>query len=140
MIDLKVFVDSNIIVYLVDNRSKEKTKKAQDFLSPDFFISTQVVSENVNVCLKKLHLIKETTFDFARRIVNRFKILQITEATLLKSFEIAIKYQLSSWDSIIIATAILNNCSIIYSEDMQDGLIVENSVTIINPFSNDQRY
>jgi predicted nucleic acid-binding protein len=134
MTELKVFIDSNIIVYLVDNRSKEKTKKAQDFLSPDFFISTQVITENVNVCLKKLHLNKETTFDFARRILNRFRILQITEATLLKSFEISIKYQLSSWDSIIIATAILNNCSIIYSEDMQDGLIVENSVTIINPF------
>ncbi|MFN7259802.1 MAG: PIN domain-containing protein [Cyclobacteriaceae bacterium] len=134
MTELKVFIDSNIIVYLVDNRSKEKTKKAQDFLSPDFFISTQVIAENVNVCLKKLHLNKETTFDFARRILNRFRILQITEATLLKSFEISIKYQLSSWDSIIIATAILNNCSIIYSEDMQDGLIVENSVTIINPF------
>jgi predicted nucleic acid-binding protein len=134
MTELKVFIDSNIIVYLVDNRSKEKTTKAQDFLSPDFFISTQVIAENVNVCLKKLHLNKETTFDFARRILNRFRILQITEATLLKSFEISIKYQLSSWDSIIIATAILNNCSIIYSEDMQDGLIVENSVTIINPF------
>jgi predicted nucleic acid-binding protein len=134
MTELKVFIDSNIIVYLVDNRSKEKTKKAQDFLSPDFFISTQVIAENLNVCLKKLHLNKETTFDFARRILNRFRILQITEATLLKSFEISIKYQLSSWDSIIIATAILNNCSIIYSEDMQDGLIVENSVTIINPF------
>lgn len=134
MTDLRVFIDSNIIVYLVDNRSKEKTKKAQDFLSPDFFISTQVIAENVNVCLKKLHLNKETTFDFARRVLNRFRILQITEATLLKSFEISIKYQLSSWDSIIIATAILNSCSIIYSEDLQDGLIVENSVTIINPF------
>ena len=134
MTDPRVFIDSNIIVYLVDNRSKEKTKKAQDFLSPDFFISTQVIAENLNVCLKKLHLNKETTFDFARRILNRFRILQITEATLLKSFEISIKYQLSSWDSIIIATAILNNCSIIYSEDMQDGLIVENSVTMINPF------
>ncbi len=134
MTDLRVFIDSKIIVYLVDNRSKEKTKKAQDFLSPDFFISTQVIAENVNVCLKKLHLNKETTFDFARRVLNRFRILQITEATLLKNFEISIKYQLSSWDSIIIATAILNSCSIIYSEDMQDGLIVENSVTIINPF------
>jgi predicted nucleic acid-binding protein len=134
MTDLRVFIDSNIIVYLVDNRSKEKTKKAQDFLSPDFFISTQVIAENVNVCLKKLHLNKETTFDFARRVLNRFRILQITEATLLKNFEISIKYQLSSWDSIIIATAILNSSSIIYSEDMQDGLIVENSVTIINPF------
>ncbi len=73
MTELKVFIDSNIIVYLVDNRSKEKTKKAQDFLSPDFFISTQVIAENVNVCLKKLHLNKETTFDFARRILNRFE-------------------------------------------------------------------
>jgi predicted nucleic acid-binding protein len=134
MTDLKAFIDSNILVYLIDNRSKEKTQKIQDFLSPDFLISSQVIAENVNVCLKKLRITKEDTFDFARRILRRFRMVQITEDVLLKSFEISIKYQLSSWDSIIVATALLNSCSTLYSEDMQDGLVIENKLTIKNPF------
>jgi predicted nucleic acid-binding protein len=133
MTDRKAFVDSNILVYL--NKSKEKTKKAHEFLSPDFFISTQVIAENVNVCLKRLKLSKETAFDFAKLIMGRFRVLQISEQILLKSFEVSIKYQLSSWDSIIIATALLHNCSIVYSEDMQDGLIIEGTLTIKNPFT-----
>lgn len=135
MTDRKAFVDSNILVYLIDNKSKEKTKKAHEFLSPDFFISTQVIAENVNVCLKRLKLSKETAFDFAKLIMGRFRVLQISEQNLLKSFEVSIKYQLSSWDSIIIATALLHNCSIVYSEDMQDGLIIEGTLTIKNPFT-----
>jgi predicted nucleic acid-binding protein len=134
MTGLKVFVDSYVIVYLIDSRFKEKTKKAQEILSPDFFISTQVVAKNVNVCLKRLKLNKETAFDFATRIMKRFRVLQISEEILAKSFEISLKYQFSSWDSIILSTALLNQCSIVYSEDMQDGLVIYNSLTIINPF------
>ena len=84
MTDLKSFVDSNIIVYLIDNRSKDKTKKIQDFLSPEFLISTQVVGENVNVCLKKLRLSKDTAFSFAKKQIRRFKVVSITEDILLK--------------------------------------------------------
>lgn len=135
MTDRKAFIDSNILVYLIDNKSKEKTKKAHEFLSPDFFISTQVIAENVNVCLKRLKLSKETALDFAKLIMGRFRVLQISEQILLKSFEVSIKYQLSSWDSIIIATALLHNCSIVYSEDMQDGLIIEDTLIIKNPFT-----
>ncbi|MFM7429834.1 MAG: PIN domain-containing protein, partial [Flammeovirgaceae bacterium] len=80
-------------------------------------------------------LSKETAFDFAKLIMGRFRVLQISEQILLKSFEVSIKYQLSSWDSIIIATALLHNCSIVYSEDMQDGLIIEGTLTIKNPFT-----
>ena len=130
----KIFIDSNIIVYLIDSRSKEKTKKAQDILSPSFLISTQVIAENVNVCLKKLKLSKETAFDFGRSILKEFKIAQITKEILLKSFDISIKYQLGSWDSLIVATALLNDCALLYSEDMQDGLVIENVLTIRNPF------
>ncbi len=134
MTDPNVFIDSNIIVYLIDNRSKEKTNKVQDLLLPHFFISTQVVAENVNVCLKKLKLSKETSFEFAKKLMRRFKMLSITQEILLSSYEISIKYQLSSWDSIIVSTALINQCSIIYSEDMQDGLVIEQKLTIKNPF------
>jgi predicted nucleic acid-binding protein len=44
------------------------------------------------------------------------------------------KYNLQYYDALIIATALENNCNILFSEDMQDKLIIENKLTIINPF------
>ena len=70
MTDLKkVFVDSNILIYLIDDSAAQKKKIVGELLNPDFIISTQVISENVSVCLKKLKLDKQTTFDFAKRLL-----------------------------------------------------------------------
>jgi predicted nucleic acid-binding protein len=132
----KAFVDSNVTLYLIDNSSNSKKQKAENFLSPDFLISTQVIAENVNVCLKKLKLDKLTTFDFARRLLQHFRTtVTITPEILIKSFDISSKYQVSSWDAIILATALHYECTILYSEDMQDGLIVEGKLKIVNPFN-----
>ncbi len=38
------------------------------------------------------------------------------------------------YDSLIISTALENNCEILYSEDMQHKQIIENKMVIINPF------
>jgi predicted nucleic acid-binding protein len=130
----KVFIDSNISLYLIDNEASSKKQKAEALLSPDFIISTQVIAENVNVCLKKIKLDKLTTFDFAKMLLKRFQTVIITPDILLKSFDISIKYQVSSWDAIILATALHYGCTILYSEDMHDGLVVEDKLKIINPF------
>ena len=136
MTDLKkVFVDSNILIYLIDDSAAHKKKIVGELLNPDFIISTQVISENVSVCLKKLKLDKQTTFDFAKRLLKRFQTVIITPEVLLNSFEISVKYQVSSWDAIILSTALNTNCTILYSEDMQDGLVVEKVLTIVNPFT-----
>ncbi len=130
----RIFVDSNILLYLIDKSSAIKKQKVENLLSPEFLISTQVVAENISVCLKKIKLDKATTFDFARKLLSRFQTVVITPEILLKSFDISTLYQLSSWDSIIIATAMVSHCNIVYSEDMQDGLVIENTLTIRNPF------
>ena len=44
------------------------------------------------------------------------------------------KYDFQVFDGIIIAAALEADCDIIYSEDMQDGQIIENKLKIINPF------
>jgi predicted nucleic acid-binding protein len=43
-------------------------------------------------------------------------------------------YSLSFWDGLIVASAVLGEASILYSEDMQNGLIIENTLQIVNPF------
>ena len=45
-----------------------------------------------------------------------------------------VKYDFQVFDGIIIAAALESNCDILYSEDMQDGQVIENTLTIVNPF------
>jgi predicted nucleic acid-binding protein len=130
----KVFLDSNISLYLIDKSSNQKKLQVEGFLSSNFLISTQVIAENVSVCLKKLKIDKKEAFAFASALMRRFKVVVITPEILTESFDISLKYQLSSWDSIIIATALHYECTILYSEDMQDGLVIENQTKIVNPF------
>lgn len=54
--------------------------------------------------------------------------------TQLKALDIKSRYKLQYYDSLIIATALENVCDILYSEDMQHGLVVDNQLKIINPF------
>jgi predicted nucleic acid-binding protein len=132
--DSKVFLDSNILLYLIDKDGTKK-ERVQQLLRPDFFISTQVISENINVCLKKLKLSKETSFQHAKGLLDRFIVLTIEKRTISLCLEISTKYQLSYWDSLIIATAIEGNCDLLYSEDLQHNLSINKKITIINSFS-----
>ena len=133
MKDKLTFFDSNILVYLVDN-DLVKREKATTLLNPDFIISSQVVAENVNACLKKLKFTKEVAFDHGDFIMSKLKFVPILPTTLKLAFIISKKYQLSWWDSLIVASALESNCETLYSEDMQHGLVIENTLTIVNPF------
>jgi predicted nucleic acid-binding protein len=44
------------------------------------------------------------------------------------------KFNYSYWDCLILASALENNCTILYTEDMQDGQTVEGKLKILNPF------
>jgi predicted nucleic acid-binding protein len=62
------------------------------------------------------------------------EILPVSLETLQSAVKLRDHYLLSFWDSLIVASAVLGDASILHSEDMQDGLIINNSLQIINPF------
>ena len=51
------------------------------------------------------------------------------KAVILKN-----RYKYSFWDSMILASALDSNCDVLYSEDMQDGQLIDGKLKIINPF------
>jgi predicted nucleic acid-binding protein len=128
------FVDSNICLYLLDiGGSKKEIAKAVLKTSPT--ISTQVINENVNILFKKYkHLSNIEIVAHAKFLMHNCTVEIINEATISKALFIKEKYQLQWYDSIIVAAALLSNCSILYTEDMQHGLIIEGKLSIINPF------
>jgi predicted nucleic acid-binding protein len=52
----------------------------------------------------------------------------------MKAFRISKRYQFSFWDRIIVASALAAKCSILYTEDLQDGQIIDGILRISNPF------
>ena len=130
---VKSFADSNIVLYTI-GQDKRKTAIARDLIANEIVISTQVVNESVSVCLRKFGFTKEKAYAFADIIMQRTNVIPVNEATIRKSADIAIQKQISNWDALIIAAALLADCDVLYSEDMQHGQIFENRLTVVNPF------
>ena len=136
MSDKRTFVDTNVILYLFTDNDKKKNIAAS-LLSPANVISTQVVNENINVCLRKLKFGKEEAYAHGKSLLDIFNVVNLYPPTITNAFNLSIKYGFSYWDSLIVATALENNCEILLSEDMQDGLLVEDKMKIKNPFKDE---
>jgi predicted nucleic acid-binding protein len=69
-------------------------------------------------------------------IIEQTEIMPLKLDTFKFCLFIKERYSYSWWDSLVLASALENDCKIIYSEDMQHGQIIENTLKIVNPFIN----
>jgi predicted nucleic acid-binding protein len=111
----KYFADTNIILYSI-GQDTQKRNIAREIIKSRPVISTQVVNESINVCIRKLGFDRKKAYDFADSIMHYTEVLPVDETTVRKSADIAIRYQLSNWDALIIASSILSGCEILYSK------------------------
>ncbi len=135
----KIFVDTNLWVYLyTDDSNKEKTETIKSLVDNYFqniIISTQVLGEFFHVLAKKGLKEKEEARQMGLEISSNFNVVDVLYSSVIKAMDISILNGFAYWDSLILAVALENNCSTLYSEDMQDGQIIEGKLRIINPFS-----
>ena len=129
----RIFVDTNIVLYTL-GQDELKRHVARNILTLQPILSTQVINESINVCLRRFKFTKVQAYNFADKVMCRSNVRPIDELTVRKSAEIAMRYQFSNWDSLIIASALLNDCSILYSEDLQHMQHIESNLQIVNPF------
>jgi predicted nucleic acid-binding protein len=129
----KAFIDSNIILYLLSTDAA-KAKVAEAILHAGGTISVQVLNEIANVAKRKLGMSWAEIDEFLAPLRALCSIEAITLETHDRGREIAERYGLSVYDSMIVAAALLTECKVLYSEDMQDGLVVEKRLRVVNPF------
>ena len=130
----KFFIDTNVLLYLFDKTDLRKESIAFSLLSQGGVLSPQVLFECMNVCIKKLRRTKHQAIAAAKYLYETADFQPETKEGVENAFLILNKYMLQVFDSKIVSSALAANCSILYSEDMQNGLVIENSLTIINPF------
>ena len=129
----KTFMDTNVLLYLVSSDAA-KADKAESLLRLDPVISVQVLNETVNVLRRKMRMNWPDITEFLDLIRSFCTVEPLTIATFERGVLISQKYMLSFYDSLIVSAALLSGCDVLYSEDMQDGLFVENELRIRNPF------
>lgn len=135
----KVFIDSNIWLYaLIDEQNSDDESKhilAKNLLleNDNIEISTQVVNEVAINLMRKANKDNDYIFEFIQDLISTYTVHSQTSAELITATILRLNYSFSYWDSLIVASAINNGCTILYTEDMQDGLRVHDKLVIINP-------
>jgi predicted nucleic acid-binding protein len=132
----RIFLDSNILIYSYSNSEPDKQVIAQKCIAEnDTFISTQVLTELANIVTRKFNFSYDDDAQIAIKESCDNNNLHInTPHTIIKACEISKKHNLSFYDSLIIAAALDTKCTILLSEDMSDGYMIDNILTIKNPF------
>jgi predicted nucleic acid-binding protein len=137
---VKAFVDTNILVYAYDRGAGDKHEKALGLVQQlwqrgNGILSTQVLQEfYVNIRRKAQ---RPVTVEQARTLISDYLAwdpIVNDGASLLQAINLEERYQLSFWDSLIVAAAQKGGASVIYSEDFNHGQSF-GPVEVRNPFA-----
>lgn len=132
----RIFIDTNIVVYAHLKQASEIAKWDVAFKlinNNRFIMSTQVLSEYYAALLKN-KVDDKLIQDNIGLLIKNHEICAITVTVIQLTHQIKLKYRFSYWDSLILATVLENQCTQLYSEDMQHQQLIENRLQIINPF------
>lgn len=127
------FADTNVVLYLLDDGPK--ADRAEAILGQGPRISVQVLNETLVNCRRKSGLSWEDTATFLEGVRALCPVEELTLQTHDVGRALAERYGISIYDAIIVASALVAGCRTLWSEDMQDGLLVENQLRIVNPFA-----
>jgi predicted nucleic acid-binding protein len=130
----KITLDSNILIYAFADNNDFRKSISKDIVAKCDIISIQAVNETSYILLKKFKLPKEQLEQVIKFIKDQFIISNLTTNILDQTIMLCKKYNFSFWDSMMIAAALDNHCSIIYTEDLSHDQFIENRLRIVNPF------
>jgi predicted nucleic acid-binding protein len=130
----KAFFDSNVLIYAMVSGDARRDR-AQQLLALGGIISVQVLNEFVAVMRRKMRL----PWEDVTEALDAIRVLcpspvSITLETHEAALKIAQKYGFGIYDALIASSALGASCSTLYSEDLQDGQVIDEELTIRNPF------
>ena len=136
-----VFIDTNIWIYSItesmDGKDQLKKSIALNLIKQvNIFSSTQVLIETSNVLFKNYN----KNIEYIKKFIENIKFLTnihiVDYYTINLALEVKNKNKISFSDSLIAASALIEKCAYLYTEDMHNNLIINRKLKIINPFIN----
>jgi predicted nucleic acid-binding protein len=132
------FVDANVLVYARDPRDPAKRTRAAQWLESlwqhrNGRTSCQVLSEFYSVATRKLRVPPDQAWDEAARYLA-WSPRAVDTVLLARARDVERRYGISWWDSMIVAAAQLQDCVVLLTEDLQDGMVF-GTLAVRSPFS-----
>ena len=130
----KAFADTNVAIY-AEGSDTQKAQRATAILESTPVISTQVVNETISALTRKYGFTLAEAHEVATSLLDLCEVVPVTADTIREAMRLAARFQLSHWDSLILAAALLADCEILYSEDLQHEQLFEQRLRVVNPFA-----
>ncbi len=127
------FFDTNVLLYTTSSDAL-KAERAERLIAVGGTISVQVLNEIANVARRKMRFSWKRTHDLLSRLRQLLPVIPVTLSIHEAGLALAERYGLSVYDGMIVAAALASRCDTLWSEDMHDGLVVDDRLTIVNPF------
>jgi predicted nucleic acid-binding protein len=130
----RAFFDTNVLIYSLGAKDP-RGRRAEQLLAGGGVISVQVLNEFASVARRKLQM----SWEEVTEALDAIRILcpsplPITLDTHDAALKVAQRYGYGIYDALIAASAIEAKCPTLYSEDLQDGQVIEKQLTVRNPF------
>jgi predicted nucleic acid-binding protein len=127
------FFDTNVLVYIASGDTA-KADRAEAALSAGGAISVQVFNELANVARRKMQMSWADTHALLTMLRALLTVHPLTLEIHATGLGLAERYGLSTYDAMIVASALHAGCDTLWSEDMQHGMALDEGLRIINPF------
>jgi len=127
------FFDTNVLIYLASADSV-KADRAEGVVARGGSISVQVLNEITNVARRKMRLSWPDTHAFLSTLRSLLTVHPVTIETYETGLALAKRYDFSTFDAMIAASALCAGCDTLFSEDMQHGMALDEGLRIVNPF------
>ena len=127
------FFDTNVLIYLA-SADIAKAERAKSMVALGGTISVQVLNEIVNVVRRKMRFDWNETTVFLSTIRGLLSVRPVTVDIHEAGLVLCQRYGLSVFDAMIAASALEAGCDTLWSEDMQDGLLIDGQLRLANPF------
>lgn len=130
---VEAFFDTNVLLYLL-SADAAKADRAEELLAGGGTISVQVLNEFAAVASRKLRMPWPDINEVLAQVRAVCEVQALTVQTHEQALTLAERYGLSLYDALIVSAALLAGCKTLWSEDMQDGQVMNRKLTVRNPF------
>ncbi|HQY08447.1 MAG: PIN domain-containing protein [Leptothrix sp. (in: Bacteria)] len=127
------FLDTNVLLYLL-SADPRKAERAEALVGRGGWVSVQVLNEFASVASRKYRLGWEEIREVLAAVRAHCGVVALTPELHDRGLDLLESHSLSVFDAMIVAAAQEAGCTVLWSEDMQDGKVFETVLQLRNPF------
>ncbi|HLZ99587.1 MAG TPA: PIN domain-containing protein [Steroidobacteraceae bacterium] len=127
------FFDTSVLLYLLSDDT-DKADRIETLLSARGIVGVQVLNEFAVVALRTLKM----PLNEVREILDTIRAVCAVEPLTIETHDrglaVCERYRFSLYDSMLVAAALISGATILFSEDLQHGQVIDNQLRVTNPF------